>query len=71
METADPPYGMRLDADVSVPLRGLDMWKQRLQPLHSKDLKVSVPLRGLDMWKQWKPTAVVILLEVFQSPCGD
>ena len=38
---------------VSVPLRGLDMWKQIpcLSPkiYHSN---VSVPLRGLDMWKQ-------------------
>ncbi len=36
---------------VSVPLRGLDMWKpEELQAGDLVDL-VSVPLRGLDMWK--------------------
>ena len=40
---------------VSVPLRGLDMWKLLLTS-SDKNISwalVSVPLRGLDMWKQF------------------
>ena len=37
---------------VSVPLRGLDMWKQATKAQDEKYIEiVSVPLRGLDMWK--------------------
>ena len=36
---------------VSVPLRGLDMWKPSSKQLDGGLFMVSVPLRGLDMWK--------------------
>ncbi len=36
---------------VSVPLRGLDMWKPSNKRVSDKNFNVSVPLRGLDMWK--------------------
>ena len=43
---------------VSVPLRGLDMWKLKKAYLSQAKIHVSVPLRGLDMWKleymQWE-----------------
>ncbi len=42
----------KLNWRVSVPLRGLDMWKPPLPVAPRQDpFKVSVPLRGLDMWK--------------------
>ena len=43
-------YFLGVHCPVSVPLRGLDMWKP---DNHTKKLQfiVSVPLRGLDMWK--------------------
>ncbi len=51
VETHDIMDGEKKIMSVSVPLRGLDMWKQ----FKFEDLiminKVSVPLRGLDMWK--------------------
>ncbi len=37
--------------NVSVPLRGLDMWKHEGRKKYVKSKFVSVPLRGLDMWK--------------------
>ena len=40
-----------LSLDVSVPLRGLDMWKPASHFLRRSHFRVSVPLRGLDMWK--------------------
>ena len=37
---------------VSVPLRGLDMWKLEISAYWLYSGQVSVPLRGLDMWKR-------------------
>ena len=48
METSQ---GRRSQSLVSVPLRGLDMWKQRAADPLAFAYQVSVPLRGLDMWK--------------------
>ena len=39
---------------VSVPLRGLIMWKLRFSNDAYNSILVSVPLRGLIMWKQTK-----------------
>ena len=49
------PSSKQLDGGlfmVSVPLRGLDMWKPLKRITHGSQIsEVSVPLRGLDMWK--------------------
>ena len=55
---------------VSVPLRGLDMWKLCGRNANSRCFKVSVPLRGLDMWKRAAQRQLDNAYQ-FQSPCGD
>ncbi len=55
METVWNGKGFVAPPSVSVPLRGLDMWKLVLMPRQDKLIVcVSVPLRGLDMWKLWR-----------------
>ncbi len=57
---------------VSVPLRGLDMWKLPTKKERNGDiLVVSVPLRGLDMWKLLTVPDGFHTIAMFQSPCGD
>ncbi len=51
METCPPGMKCIPEEDVSVPLRGLDMWKPSESTEFMESVIVSVPLRGLDMWK--------------------
>ena len=58
-------------AKVSVPLRGLDMWKLFYCQEKTRVLNfVSVPLRGLDMWKQTRLAASKIVGTGFSPLAG-
>ena len=53
---------------VSVPLRGLIMWKLQLPPRVRRRTLVSVPLRGLIMWKPIVQNMVIAYMEIRFSP---
>ena len=70
METPPTTYNMPGVIKVSVPLRGLDMWKPSIKQLEGGLLTVSVPLRGLDMWKLFKVRLVPVVLMCFSPLAG-
>ncbi len=59
--------------EVSVPLRGLDMWKHFSPVTINKELMRFSPLAGIRYVETPAPTMRKIYLarQWFQSPCGD
>ncbi|ERT06456.1 hypothetical protein M595_3561 [Lyngbya aestuarii BL J] len=62
---------IRLQGDVSIPLRGIKHWKAELMKLAiAQYALVSIPLRGIKHWKA-RMNETTNPLYSFQSPCGE
>ena len=55
---------------VSVPLRGLVMWKLNKVQYHDYQSSVSVPLRGLVMWKHHGVRPLILVRLSFSPLAG-